>query len=327
MKTLVGPAIFTLVVVLLFVGIGELVTQISGEANRPRGGAAVAGEVTPEAGEALFWGRGKCSTCHAISGRGSSIRGPDQGDRGPLGLAIGKRAEERARERTRTTSRAVTATDYLVESLIDPGAYVVNGFKNEMPNPLLPPISLTPDEVRAVVLYLQTLGGTADATAIRIPDTARVVRAAPGEPTLLAGGDAARGRKLFFDEAGAAACAKCHRVADRGATVGPELTGVGGTRDTGFIVESILTPAKSIASGYETVLIVTRSGQMVTGIARGEDADAVVVVDAQGRTQRVRKNEIDKRVPQTTSLMPENYRELLTVAELSDLVAFLVSLK
>jgi len=75
------------------------------------------------------------------------------------------------------------------------------------------------------------------------------------------------------------------------------------------------------------VLIVTRGGQMVTGIPRGEDADAVVVVDAQGNAQRVRKSEIDKRVPQTTSLMPENYRELLTVAELSDLVAFLVSLK
>jgi len=326
MKALVGPTIFTLVVVLLFVGIGELVTRISGEANRPRG-TAVAGEITPEAGEALFWGRGKCSTCHAISGRGSSIRGPDQGERGPLGLPIGKRAEERARERSRATGRPFTPTDYLVESLIDPGAYVVSGFKNEMPNPLLPPISLTPDELRAVVLYLQTLGGTADATAIRIPETARVVRATGGESTLLAGGDAAKGQKLFFDEAGAAACAKCHRVADRGATVGPELTGIGGTRDSSFIVDSILTPAKSIASGYETVLIVTRGGQMVTGIARGEDADAVVVVDAQGNAQRVRKSEIDKRVPQTTSLMPENYRELLTVAELSDLVAFLVSLK
>jgi putative heme-binding domain-containing protein len=327
MKALAGPAAFTLVVVLLFVGIGELVTRISGEAARARPGTAVAGEVTPEAGETIFWGRGKCSTCHAVGGRGSSIRGPDQGERGPLGLPIARRAEERARERARATGRAYTATDYLVESLIDPGAYVVSGFKNEMPNPLLPPISLTPDEVRAVVLYLQTLGGAADAKAIRIPETARTVTRAAQSETTLAGGEAARGRTLFFDESGSAACGKCHRVGDRGGTVGPELTGIGGTRDVAFIVESILAPAKSIASGYDTVLVVTRRGQIVTGIPRGEDAEHLRLVDAQGRTQQVRKSDIDRRVPQTTSLMPENYREILTVAELADLVTFLVGLR
>ena len=327
MKAIAGPVAFTLVVVGVFVGIGELVTRISGESDRARRATAASGEVTPEAGEAIFFGRGKCGTCHAVSGRGSAVRGPDQGDRGPLGVPIGRRAEARAQERARTTGRPFTATDYLVESLVEPGAYVVEGFKNEMPNPLRPPISLSPDDVRAVILYLQTLGGVADAGAIRLPASALAVRAEPKETALLPGGDPARGRKLFFDESGSAACGTCHRVKDTGGTVGPELTGVAGTRDMAFIVESILSPAKVIASGYETVLVETRTGQIVTGIPRGEDPDHLVLVDSQGRPQRVRKADIRRRAPQTTSLMPENFRDILTVGEVADLLAYLATLK
>lgn len=328
MRTLAGPAAFTLLVVALFVGIGELVTRISGESERARRATAASGEVSPEAGETIFWGRGKCGTYHAVTGRGNAVRGPDQGDRGPLGLPIARRAEERARERARATGQPYTATEYLVESLVEPGAYVVTGFKNEMPNPLEPPISLMPDEVRAVVLYLQTLGGTADARAIRLPERARsTTRVAPRDAALLPAGDATRGRALFFDDGGSAACGTCHRVGDRGGTVGPELTQVAGTRDVAFILESILAPAKVIASGYETELVVTHKGRMVTGIPRGEDANELVLVDTQGRPQRIRKSEIAKRAAQTTSLMPENFREILTVAELQDVLAFLLTLK
>jgi putative heme-binding domain-containing protein len=327
-KALAGPAAFTLLIVLVFVGFGELVTRISGEAERARRATAVTGDVSSEAGEAIFWGRGKCSTCHAVAGRGSAVRGPDQGERGPLGVPIARRAEDRARERQRATGRPFTPTDYLVESLVDPGAYVVTGFKNEMPNPLLPPISLSADEVRAVILYLQTLGGSADAKAIRIPDMARTIaRAGTSDSSVLGGGDAARGRTLFFDDQGNAVCGKCHRIGSQGGAVGPELTHIGGTRDTAYIVESILAPSKSIVSGYETVMIVTRGGQIVTGVPRGEDGDTLLVADSQGKTQRVRKADVEHRAPQTTSLMPENFREILTVAELQDLVAFLVGLK
>ena len=329
MKALAGPAAFTVLVVALFVGIGEMVTRISGESERARRAAASSGEVSPEAGEAIFWGRGKCGTCHAVTGRGNAVRGPDQGERGPLGMPIGRRAEARARERTVATGRAYTATDYLVESLVEPGAYVVAGFKNEMPDPMEPPISLTTDELRAVVLYLQTLGGAADTAAIRIPERVRSGAAATArrDGAVLPTGDAGRGRTVFFDDRGSAACGKCHRVGERGGDVGPELTHLAGTRDAGFILESILAPSKVIASGYDTVLVVTQTGQIVTGVPRGEDSDDLVLVDTQGRPQRIKKSAITRRAPQTTSLMPDNFGEILTVAELQDLLAFLLTLK
>ena len=320
-------ALLTLGLVAAFVWIGELVTRISGEAERRPSAAAGSGAIGPETGEAIFWGKGKCSTCHAVGSRGGSIRGPDQGESGPLGMAMGARAEARARERTRATGRPFTAADYLVESLVDPGAYVVAGYKNEMPNPLRPPIKLTADEVRAVVAYLQSLGGTVDLGAIRLPASA-LAAATPGEDTTLyLRGDPKRGERLFFAADSPAACGKCHRAGQRGGTVGPDLSGIAGTRQLGFIVESILEPSKQIASGYESILIVTTAGRYVTGIVRKEDPQGIEVVDGEGRVARIATARIRQRVPQTTSLMPENFGEILTVVELHDLLAYLLTLK
>lgn len=329
-RPLLGVVIFTVALVLVFVWIGEVITKISGEGERRSSVAITAGNITPEAGEAVFWGKGKCSTCHAVGSRGGSIRGPNQGETGPLGTAIGARAEERARERARAAGKPFTATDYLVESLLDPGAYVVQGYKNEMPNPVRPPIRLKPEEVRAVVAYLQSLGGTADVAAIKLPPGVEaaakaVATADEWKPYLV--GDPEKGEDLFFNPESNAACAKCHAVNGKGGTVGPELTGVAGTRDVRFIIESILEPSKEIASGYEPILIITKDGRYVTGILKKEDANTVEVVDSQAETQRIPKGEIQQKAPQKTSLMPENFREILTVEEFHDLLAYLQTLK
>jgi len=328
-RPVLGVAGFTVALVLVFVWIGEVVTRLSGEGDRRPAVAVTAGNITPEAGESLFWGKGKCYTCHAVGSRGHAIRGPNQGESGPLGLPIGARAEERARERTRATGRPYTATDYLVESLVDPGAYVVAGYKNEMPNPLRPPISLTPDEVTAVVAYLQSLGGTVDVAAIRLPAglAARAAQAAGEEVGPYLPGDPAKGRALFFDPQSSAGCAKCHAVDGRGGHVGPELTGLAGTRDLRFIIESILEPSKVIASGYEPVLVVTTEGRYLTGVVKQEGPWGIEIADSQGEIHRIPRAQIQRKVPQQTSLMPGNFREILTVEEFFDLLAFLRTLK
>jgi putative heme-binding domain-containing protein len=329
-RPFLGVTIFTLAVVLVFVYVGEVLTRISGEADRGPGVTVAAGSITPEAGEAIFWGKGKCGTCHAVGSRGNSIRGPNQGDPGPLGMAIGARATERAQERAKATGRAFTPTEYLVESVIDPGAYVVEGYKNEMPNPLRPPIGLKPDEVRAVVAYLQTLGGTVDLSAIKLPAglEAQVTQAAAAEawsPYVV--GDAKAGEQLFFHPESNAGCAKCHVIQGKGGQVGPELTGIAGTRDPRFIVESILEPSKVIASGYEPILVVTKEGRYVTGVIKREDPAVIEIADSQGEVHRIEKGRIGERAPQKTSLMPGNFGEILTVQEFHDLLAFLLTQK
>ena len=82
---------------------------------------------------------------------------------------MGSRAVERAKERSEETGEKFSATDYLVESLADPGAYVVEGFKNEMAVVYAPPISLNLNEIKALVAYLQTQGGDLDMEIIENP--------------------------------------------------------------------------------------------------------------------------------------------------------------
>jgi putative heme-binding domain-containing protein len=330
-RPFLGVAIFTLAVVLVLVGIAELVTRVSGEGGRRPAVAVTSADVTPETGEAVFWGKGKCSTCHAVGSRGAAIRGPNQGDPGPLGMAVGARAVERAKERAKATGKPFTPTEYLVESVTEPGAYVVTGFKNEMPDPTRPPIALKPDELRAVILYLQSLGGQPDLAAIKLPE--RLLAAAKGgsppaeEWSPYIPGDPKKGEALFFDADSSAACGKCHTVRGKGGKVGPELTQVAGTRDPKFIIESILDPSKEIASGYEPVLVITKEGRYVTGIVKTEDASTLEVVDNQAEIKRIPKVQIQQRAPQKTSLMPGNFKEILTVEEFHDVLAFVLSLR
>jgi putative heme-binding domain-containing protein len=222
----------------------------------------------------------------------------------------------------------MSATEYLVESLTDPSAHLVQGYKDEMPIIYAPPISLDPDELISVVLYLQSVGGTPDLNAIALPPQARAAPRAGRslwEPYL--DGDSLRGRVLFFDTAGPTACVTCHRVGDEGGDVGPEMTSVAGTRTAEFIVESILAPSESIANGYETMVIETTTGVILDGVVRRETSDTIWLVTPTAEEIVLARTEIARSRVQETSLMPENMAETLSVTELHDLLAYLRTLR
>lgn len=148
---------------------GYFTTRRDGDAAA--GFVAASGQtagVSAERGRRVFWTRGRCALCHAVGGRGGVRRGPalSEGENGP---AIGARAALRAQERSQATGRPYTAADYLVESVLDPAAYLVEGFRNEMPPAHEPPTSLSLEEIRSVIAYLQSLGGTVDIDGIRLP--------------------------------------------------------------------------------------------------------------------------------------------------------------
>ncbi len=326
MKRVIHIVVFVLAVLGAFVYVGHVVTDVSG------GGVATAGAegVSPEAGEVIFWGKGKCHTCHSIGDRGSAIRCPNLGENNVaalLSLPLGLRAVERAAMRSEQTGTHFTATDYLVESLADPGAYVVDGFKNEMPYVYKPPIGLTPDEVKAVISYLQSQGGDVDIASIKLPDVilkSQKEESAPWEPYIA--GDAESGQELFFDEESNAGCARCHAVNEQGGSVGPELTTVAGTRSPQYIVESIISPSAVIASGFEPTLIITKDERYLTGIQKGEDEGSISLMLDSGELMEVDKNEVQEIAPQDTSIMPAGFADDLTMTEFHDVLAFVLTL-
>src|SRR3989304_9999026 len=106
--------IFLIVVLSIFPAGGSAVTNLTG--GEKKAGGAV--DISPEGGEAIFWGKGRCYTCHSLGDNGSAVRCPNLGvwgDKFPL--PIGQRAAERAKERQAATGQPYTTTDYLVESL------------------------------------------------------------------------------------------------------------------------------------------------------------------------------------------------------------------
>ena len=319
-------SLFAIALLAGFAFLGHVVTSISG-------GAVVAVEgVGPEAGEAIFWGKGTCYTCHAVGDRGAAIRGPNQGDTGPLGLPVGLRAEARATERAEQTGRSFTATDYLLESLIEPDAYVVEGYKAEMPTVHLPPVALDAEEIKAVVAYLVSQGGDAEQLRVEQSPLWETVKAATAagaaaEPfALYLPGDPEAGRALFFSPE-LTACSRCHLVNGEGGQVGPELTMVAATRSVPFIVESILDPGASVASGFEQMMISLSDWSEISGIKKEETEDTLVIADTLGEFHTIDKSEIDELELIPGSAMPENFSELLTVDEFHDLVAYVLTLK
>ncbi|MCZ6690153.1 MAG: hypothetical protein O7H41_11155 [Planctomycetota bacterium] len=191
---------FTLLLIGCFVCIGDVVTELSG------GGTVMdTSGVSPEAGEAIFWGKGQCHTCHKIGGTGSAIRCPDlaESDQGP---DIGIRAGERI--------AGMSAKDYLIQSLVEPDAYTVDGFgKGNMPKVWRPPIALTGEELAAVIAFLQSLGGEVDIYPEDLPPEVLAASATPPVPYRPPPGiqvDPVRGEALFHDLAGKAGCVKCH---------------------------------------------------------------------------------------------------------------------
>lgn len=140
-------------------------------------------------------------------------------------------------------------------------------------------------------------------------------------------GDSVRGQEVFFDLEGPAACAKCHAVGGVGGEIGPELTEVAGTRVARFIIESILEPSVEIASGYETELIQTTAGRILDGVVSRQTTDSLWLASAEGSVTALALTDIERRAVQELSLMPGNLAEVLSVTDVHDLLAFLMTLR
>lgn len=142
----------------------------------------------------------------------------------------------------------------------------------------------------------------------------------------LYGGDAERGRDLFFNNP-TAQCVRCHTVGGIGSTAGPELTKVAAdpakTRE--HFLESMLLPNAKIAPGFGSVTLTLIDGRTVAGVLAAEDKASVTVRTPEGKTVKVPVDDIEKRSA-ATSAMP-TVEGVLTPRELRDLVEFLTTLK
>ena len=192
--------------------------------------------VTPEqlvaAGEKVFNGIGGCTTCHGLGTRAPNLLTDEKGT-GPIGARCGKREAGK------------DCKAYLYESLDQPTAYIVAGYQ-----PIMPVMTkqLSPQQIWAVIAFLESQGGTVDVSAADVPTS---TTSTTSTNSTTGGGGLAGGATDPKAIIRAAGCLVCHKLEGQGQTIAPDLTHVGSRRDAESIRKKILDPSSSIAKGYE----------------------------------------------------------------------------
>ena len=132
--------------------------------------------------------------------------------------------------------------------------------------------------------------------------------------------NAGNGRKIFEKN-----CANCHQIGGRGVQVGPNLDGVG-NRGLDRLLSDILVPNENVDASFRASLISTVDGRVLNGFARKSNADSVHVtlVDAQGKSMLIRRDEIEAQKLTTVSPMPANFHETISESDFGDLLGYLL---
>ncbi len=134
--------------------------------------------------------------------------------------------------------------------------------------------------------------------------------------------DPAAGRRIFFHPNGPG-CFKCHLVDGRGGHVGPDLSRAIGTMNRIQLIQSILEPSREIAPQFVSWTFETKAGKIVTGMIVHENEGQTIVGNAEGQLIELKTSDIEARVLQKISVMPEKLADRMTLQELRDLIAFL----
>jgi cytochrome c oxidase cbb3-type subunit III len=146
-------------------------------------------------------------------------------------------------------------------------------------------------------------------------------------------GNAAHGKELFYGDAN---CSMCHMISGKGGRLGPELTGVGGSRTRESIIDSVRNPSRRLAWGlteatkefpqeYQSVTVVTADGKQIKGVTLNEDSFSIQIMDSGEKIHLLDKSTLRSFQKGRESMMPKYTGDALSDKELEDIVAYLVS--
>jgi putative heme-binding domain-containing protein len=124
--------------------------------------------------------------------------------------------------------------------------------------------------------------------------------------------------KVLFQEK----CALCHQLGGQGTILGPQLEGVG-KRGPERLCEDILLPNRNVDEAFRTRVVLTTSGQVLTGLVRQRGESSIELVDQKGVAMTLPVEEIEEEKASELSLMPANFHETLDDQQMANLLEFL----
>jgi putative heme-binding domain-containing protein len=156
-----------------------------------------------------------------------------------------------------------------------------------------------------------TVRSTAEDKAALIAQYRELIATTPKQQV-----DLQLGRAVF-----AKTCQQCHTLYGVGANIGPDLTG-SNRADVEYLLSNIVDPGALIAKEYQSTVIITVDGRVVTGIVSAEDEKAVTVRTAT-ETVVIPQDEIEERELSETSMMPDDQLKQFSSHEVLSLFAYL----
>ncbi len=140
----------------------------------------------------------------------------------------------------------------------------------------------------------------------------------------LFGGNRNNGRNIFNNNS-TAQCVRCHNMSGEGASVGPNLSKIGGTLSREQILQALIEPSARLSPGFGTVSLKLKDGQEVTGTLAKENAEELVITTSDAEPLVIPVSRIAKRENMPSSMPPMG--SLLSKREIRDVVEFLSNLK
>jgi putative heme-binding domain-containing protein len=116
-------------------------------------------------------------------------------------------------------------------------------------------------------------------------------------------------------------CQQCHILYGVGNNIGPDLTG-SNRSDVNYLLTNIVDPSALISKEYQTSVVITDSGRVMTGIVSKED-DESITLRTTTESVVIPKEEIEERMLNEASMMPENQLAQFTPEEILSLFAYL----
>jgi putative heme-binding domain-containing protein len=126
-----------------------------------------------------------------------------------------------------------------------------------------------------------------------------------------------------------ASCVACHKLNGVGTEIGPDLTKIDPKQDKAIdILKELLDPSLRINEKFQTYIIETQAGKVITGLILEETADMVKLIENPlAKTQPVilKQSDIAARKKSPTSIMPKGLLDKLTHEEILDLIAYITA--
>lgn len=141
------------------------------------------------------------------------------------------------------------------------------------------------------------------------------------QPALKLKGNADRGQVLTEQ-----VCIACHKIGKKGNDVGPNLATIQ-NRTAADLMVHILDPNREVQANYTQYIVETNDDRAVSGFIITESPTSITLKRTEGVQETLLRQNIKNITGNSLSLMPEGLEAIINPQQMSDMLAYLLSLR